>query len=146
MNVVAHRFDPGPVHLLRLPTGADLYRAITDYVQASAIEAASVTFLGAVERAALRYYDQVEREYRDFLIDEHLEVVAGVGNVSMLDGEPFLHIHAALADDQGRAFGGHVNEGTAVFAIEVTIHQLEGSPPQRRFDERTGLNLWEYED
>ena len=134
--------QPGPVHLVRLETGSDLYDSITAYVRGAGIAAASVTFLGAVERAALRYYDQDGKAYRDFTIDEHLEVVAGVGNVSLLEAEPFLHIHAAFADDAGRAFGGHVNVGTVVFALEVTLHELVGDAPVREPDDCTGLTLW----
>ncbi|MBT8212262.1 MAG: DNA-binding protein [Acidimicrobiia bacterium] len=140
--MIGYQFHPGRVHLVRLATGSDLYDSVTTYVRDHGIGAASVTFLGAVQHAALRYYDQDEKVYRDFEIAEHLEVVAGVGNVSLLDDAPFVHIHAALADAEGRAFGGHVNTGTIVFATEVTIHELEGEPPVRDADDCTGLTLW----
>jgi len=138
----AHQFHPGRVHLIRLATGSDLYDSVTRYAIEHGIAAASVTFLGAVEHASLRYYDQEAKTYRDFDIAEHLEIVAGVGNISLLDGAPFLHIHAAFADGEGRALGGHVNVGTVVFATEVTIHELEGEPPVREPDDCTGLTLW----
>lgn len=140
--MTSFRYAPGPVHLVRLPTGGDLYDGLTSYAAEHGVGAASVTFLGAVRRASLRYYDQDEQEYLDFTIDRHLEVVAGVGNISLLDGAPFLHIHCALADREGRAFGGHVNAGTEVFALEATIWELEGDPPVRAPDDCTGLTLW----
>ena len=140
--MIRYRFDPGPVYLVRLATGEDLYDAVTDFARREDIHAASLTFLGAVRRASLRYYDQDDREYRDFVIDRHLEVVAGVGNLSLLDGEPFLHAHAAFADADGNAFGGHVNTGTEVWALEVTVWRLEGTPPRREPDDCTGLTLW----
>ncbi|NNF68888.1 MAG: DNA-binding protein, partial [Acidimicrobiia bacterium] len=138
----AYQFHPGRVHLVRLATDSDLADSVTAYATEHGIGAASVTFLGAVKHASLRYYDQDEKVYRDFDIDEHLEIVAGVGNISMLDEAPFLHIHAAFADSEGRAFGGHVNAGTIVFATEVTIHELDGQPPVREPDDCTGLTLW----
>jgi len=134
--------QPGPVHLLRLDTDDDLYDTVTEYVRDHRIEAAAVSFLGAVRRASLRYYDQQAKQYVDFTIDEPLEVVSGVGNVSLLDGEPFLHIHAAFSDERGGGHGGHVNSGTVVFALEVTIASLEGKAPERRPDDCTGLTLW----
>ncbi len=140
--MIDYRFEPGPVHLVRLARGADLYDGLTDYARRHDIRAASLTFLGAVRRASLRYYDQEERRYVDFAIDEHLEVVAGVGNISLLDGAPFLHAHAAFADADGRAFGGHLNSGTEVFALEATIWQLSGKAPVRAPDDCTGLTLW----
>lgn len=140
--MIAGRFAAGPVHLIRLDHGSDLLGEITRYVTEHDIRAASLAFLGAVQRAGLRYYDQNGKRYQDFTIDEHLEVVAGVGNVSLLDGKPFVHIHCALADEDGHAFGGHVNEGNVVFALEVTLWELHGTPMVRRPDDCTGLTLW----
>lgn len=140
--MIDYRYTPGPVHLVRLGCGEDAYDSLTEYARTNNIRAASLTFLGAVRRASLRYYDQDERRYVDFTIDEHLEVLAGVGNLSVLDGEPFLHAHAAFADADGRAFGGHLNRGTEVFALEATIWQLDGTAPVREPDDCTGLTLW----
>ena len=138
----AYRLDTGEVHLLRLATGDDLYDAIAAYAADHGIAAAWITYLGAVRSASLRYYDQENRDYLDFHIHEHLEVLSGTGNLSLLDGAPFLHTHAVFGDSAGRAFGGHVNAGTEVFALEVEIRVLEGDPPRRLPDDCTGLTLW----
>lgn len=140
--MIGHRLVPVATHLVRLDCGDDLYDGITTYVRDHDITAAAVNCLGAVRAASLRYYHQEERRYLDFTLDRHLEVVAGVGNVSLLDGKPFLHLHAALADAEGRAFGGHVNVGTEVFALEATIWELSGDAPVREADDCTGLTLW----
>jgi predicted DNA-binding protein with PD1-like motif len=138
----ARRFEPGPIHLLRLEQGEDLVDAITAYATNQRIQAAWFTYLGAVSRAALRYYDQVEMAYRDFTIDEHLEVLSGVGNVSLKDGAPFVHTHAALGDAAGRALGGHINQGCTVFSLEVRLEELNGEAPVRTLDQASGLSLW----
>ena len=137
-----HSYESGPTHLLRIPTGEDLLGSLDEFVRSRSIAAAWLSYLGAVQTAALRYYDQEHREYRDFHIHEHLEVVSGTGNVSLLDGEPFIHTHAVFADAAGHAFGGHVNYGCEVWALEVKIEELRGDPPTRTFDEPTGLSLW----
>ena len=134
--------DVGAVHLFRLPAGADLYEGISAYVSERRIEKASLTFLGALRRASLRYFDQEAKVYRDFILDRHLEILSGVGNISLFEGKPFLHAHAALGDEEGRAFGGHVNVGTEVFVTEVTLWELTGEAPERTLDETCGLALW----
>lgn len=136
------RYTPSRVHLLRLDTDGDLYDSITTYAERHGITTAWVNFLGSVRHAALRYYDQTAKQYEDYVLDEPLEVVAGVGNISLLNGQPFVHIHAALTDAAGRGCGGHVNRGTVVFAMEVMIQELEGVPPAREPDDCTGLTLW----
>jgi uncharacterized protein len=140
--VIDHRFEVGRTHLLRLPTGSDIVTEITGFAEENGIEAAWLTYLGAVRRAALRYYDQNALEYRDLTIDRHLEVLSGVGNISLLDGRPFLHTHAVFGDDQGRAFGGHLAVGCEVWSLEIRLDELSGDAPVRRFDEGTGLSIW----
>jgi predicted DNA-binding protein with PD1-like motif len=134
--------ESGPIHLVRLNTGEDLLDGITEYVTDAGIDAAWLSYLGAVSRASLRYYDQDARAYRDFELDQHLEVLSGVGNVSLLEGAPFVHTHAAFADGAGKAFGGHLNSGTTVWALEVRIQQLIGEPLMRTPDDCTSLSLW----
>jgi uncharacterized protein len=140
--VTGYELTPGTTHLLRLPTGADIVTEITRFCEERGIEAAWLTYLGAVRRAALRYYDQDALEYRDFTIDRRLEVLSGVGNISLLDGAPFLHTHAVFGDEQGRAYGGHLAVGCEVWALEVRLEELIGDPPVRLPDEATGLSLW----
>lgn len=135
-------YQPGPIHVLRIDTGEDLLGALDAYVAENGIAAAWLSYLGAVSSAALRYYDQDKQEYRDFHLHEHLEVAAGMGNVSLLDDQPFIHTHAVFADGRGRAYGGHVNYGCEVWTLEVKIEEFEGEAPVRTFDERTGLSLW----
>jgi predicted DNA-binding protein with PD1-like motif len=121
-------FDPGRIHLLSLDTGSDLYETVTDYVVEHDIRAASVAFIGAVRRARLAWWDQQEEAYRGFAVDEPMEVVSGLGSVSEADGRPFVHIHVSLADREGHLIGGHVEPGTEVYAMEITIQELVGEP------------------
>ena len=137
-----YRFESGASHVLRLETGADIVGSITEFATDQGIPTAWINFLGAVRRASLRYYDQDTREYRDFDLDRHLEVLSGVGNISLLDGKPFVHAHAAFSDEAGAAFGGHLNAGCEAFVIEVRVEELIGDPLIRAFDESTGLSLW----
>jgi predicted DNA-binding protein with PD1-like motif len=86
---------------------------------------------------------QKERKYHFVELSQPLEILALAGNISLKDGQPFVHAHITLSDQEGRAFGGHLAEGTRVFACEFTIQ--EGHAPvtlARSFDEETGLFLW----
>ena len=138
----SYRLQPGAIHVLRLDRGADIVDSITDYAVAHHVQTAWFTYLGAVSRASLRYFDQTEMVYRDFTVDRHLEVLSGTGNVSMLDGAPFVHTHAAFGDDTGAALGGHLNRGCMVFSLEVSLQELVGDALVRSPDPETGLKLW----
>lgn len=137
-----YSYQTKQVHMLRVETGSDLLGAIEEFVESQEINTAWLSYLGAVKRASLRYYDQDKQEYGDFQIDEPLEVLVGTGNVSLLDGRPFVHTHAVFSDEDGKAFGGHVNQGCEVWALEVKIEEYEGESPIRLPHDETGLNLW----
>jgi hypothetical protein len=96
--------------------------------------------MGAVQDAEVWFYDQAEKEYLSVQFDEPLEVAACVGNVALLDGEPFAHTHAVLSRRSGQSLAGHLNAGT-VFAGEVYLRAFE-EPLAREHDDVTDLDLW----
>jgi predicted DNA-binding protein with PD1-like motif len=126
----------------RLATGSDLVEELERFCAERDIRAAWVSALGAVSRAAYRYFDQEAKRYDDLSSDEHHEIVGFIGNISMLDGKPFLHAHATFADRNGATVGGHLTPGCRVFLAEVTIREMTGVDLVRTPDEVTGLNVW----
>lgn len=135
-----------PVRTLmgRLPKGGDLLEELNAFVRQAKVSAGEVRAIGAVERATLGFYNQESREYEFHQLDQGLEIVALVGNVSLKDGEPFVHAHVTLGDDQGRLFGGHLAPGAPVFACEVIVTEFASETPfVRALDEPTGLPLWD---
>jgi uncharacterized protein len=69
-----------------------------------------------------------------------------VGNISLKDGNPMVHAHITLADEAGKAYGGHLIPGTVVFACEFILQVFEQPLLERGFDEATGLPLWSMND
>ncbi|TCD48788.1 PPC domain-containing DNA-binding protein [Chlorobium sp. N1] len=129
----------------RLEKGADLLRALAEICRSEGITGGRLEAIGAVTAAVIGYYDQEERRYRFTSFPGGREIVSLTGNVSLLDGEPMVHAHIALADREGRVVGGHLAEGTTVFACEYLIEEhepAEGDPLTRSLDEATGLKLW----
>ena len=122
-------FDPGRTHLLSLSRGDDLLEVLASFARSNGILAATITLLGSVTRADLSWYDPETADYRTFVVEEQLEVASGTGNISLFEGAPLVHVHAVFADSSGKAFGGHINPGTTVFALEATVQELVGEPP-----------------
>jgi predicted DNA-binding protein with PD1-like motif len=89
------------------------------------------------------FYDCEAQKYENFVFEKPMEVLSLVGNVSLKDGQPFIHAHITLSDEKGQSFGGHLMEGTIVFAAEFIIEELEGENLEREFDKTTGLALWD---
>jgi predicted DNA-binding protein with PD1-like motif len=132
----------GPAHILKPPFGSDLLRELQKFVLAKNITLAWLSGVGAVSRATIRYYDQPKQEWVDLVLDRNLEVAGMWGNVSLLNGEPIVHAHIVLADDQGRCYGGHLADGTVVFNLEILMTTLSGPAVTRKMDAQTGLTIW----
>ncbi|KTG07931.1 DNA-binding protein [Haloprofundus marisrubri] len=126
--------------LARLETGADWREEIEEFAEREGIDSAWFNAMGAVQDADVWFYDQDDKEYRSVQFDEPLEVAACVGNVSLLDGEPFAHTHAVLSRPSGQALAGHLNAAT-VFAGEVYLRTFDESL-EREHDDVTDLDLW----
>ena len=130
--------------VVRLKHDADLIQSITELARSRGIEAGTFTAIGALKRAKIGYYDQKNHKYREMGIESPHEVVSCVGNLSLSEGEPFVHAHVVLADEKGNTKAGHLLQGI-VFAAEVHLHQLAGLKLERKHDELTGLWLWSVE-
>ena len=136
------KVNPRELFVGKLGHGADLLKEITDVCQKGNIQFGRVEALGAVKRARLGYYNQQTREYQFLVLDQPLEITQLIGNVSLKDGNPFVHAHITLADETGKAYGGHLAPGTVVFACEFILEACDGPVLERGFDEETGLPLW----
>lgn len=137
-----HIVTPQRIYMGRLEHDADLLASLTRFCAQENITLGRIEAIGAVKKAALGYYDQDQKTYRYFEIDRHLEILNLTGNISLKEGKPFVHAHVTLADDQGRAYGGHLIPGTPIFACEVVIQAFDGPEMQRETEPVTGLPLW----
>lgn len=126
----------------RLDCGSDLLGALTSICNDNGVTLGTVSAIGAVQKARIGYYHQDTHKYEFREFDQHMEILAVIGNISIKDGEPIVHAHITLSDREGRAFGGHLSPGTVVFACEYVIEIMTGPRLERGFDEQTGLPLW----
>lgn len=128
--------------LVRLPKGADLLEAIANAFIDRSIMKAAFTVIGAVDRAVIAFYDPETRSYLNKEFEGLLEIGACTGNVSMKDGEIFVHAHIVLSGHDFACVGGHLMPGTVIFASELFGDPVPGEIPVREFDDATGLTLW----
>ncbi len=144
--MVINKYKESSVIMGRVPHGADLLEWITELLVKEQITLGTISLIGAVSQAAYSYYNQAEQTYHTIgPVEKDLEILSAIGNISLKDGEPFAHIHIIFSDDNGKAFGGHLVNGTIIFAGEFHITLLSGPTLQREIDKITGLNLWRSE-
>lgn len=141
--MASREFERGRRLVARLPYGADLLEAIAAVADEHGVLVGELRAIGALQRARLAFYDQQSHVYGEWSLDQPLELVTLLGNVSRRDGGTAVHVHATLADHDGVCFGGHVAPGCTVFACELFLQELvDGEPLERAYDDETGLPLW----
>ncbi|MBN1796921.1 MAG: DNA-binding protein [Sedimentisphaerales bacterium] len=134
--------EPQRTIIGKLDFEGDLIGQLNDIAGKNNILLGKVEAIGAVKKARIGYYDQNTFEYQFMNIDEHLEITSLIGNISIRDDKPFVHAHINLADENGVAYGGHLAEGTIVFACEFIMTEYTGPEFVRALDEQTRLPLW----
>jgi predicted DNA-binding protein with PD1-like motif len=134
---------PGRKIIGRLAKGDDLLAALEHCAREHGITLGKVEAIGAVSQARVGYYNQAERKYYCLDLARPLEILSLIGNISLKDDKPMVHAHVTLSDHEGRAFGGHLAEGTLVFACEFILQEYQSATPLvRQMDDPTGLFLW----
>lgn len=136
------KFKLDEAYLGRLKKDDDLLNKLTEIVKEEEITTGFIKVIGAVQNAKIGFYNQKTHEYQYKNIDREMEIVSCIGNISILDGEPFIHAHITLADQDGSCYGGHLAEGTTVFASEFFIQPLKGDKLERKYEKKTQLTLW----
>lgn len=117
---------------LRLHPGADLKAELAELGQRDTVRAGIIlTAVGSLSHAELRFADCEEGTS----LPGPWEIIALSGTLSP-EG---LHLHAALADGEGRVVGGHVLDGCRVYTtVELVVGVLEGWRFGREHDPATG--------
>jgi len=136
------KYESGRIFMAGLKKGKDLLNELSRIVTEKNIETGIIKVIGAVSSANISYYDHNKQKYIYNEINEGLEILNCTGNISVLEDKPMIHAHITLANKKGEAFGGHLAEGTKVFASEAYIQELKGHKLIRTFKEDTGLTLW----
>ncbi len=129
------------IYAFRLPPGVEIVAALTDYCSAHNIQQGLIQGMGAVHAPEIGSYDFDEQNYHYLELEGDWELVAFNANVSLKEGQPFIHPHVMLASPGGEVRGGHLLRAEVIVG-EVAIQVLVGAPQERLVDPLTGLRLW----
>jgi predicted DNA-binding protein with PD1-like motif len=89
----------------------------------------------------LGYYK--EGQYKYIQLEGPLEIASCTGNIAVDEkGETIIHAHIVVTNERGKAFGGHLMQGSIVGATaELAIIEAADLTLQRAFNEKTNLKL-----
>lgn len=114
----------GRAYVVVMETGDDAVAELQHFFIAEEILSAEVTGIGGFARATLGYYDMDEKRYLSIEIEDQVEVVSLIGNVTAYNDAARLHAHCTVGHRDGRTSGGHLLAGTVRPTLELTVHEL----------------------
>ena len=123
-----------------LKAGARVPDDILAIARTEKISTARVEAIGGVEELRLAYFNRRTKRYEEQDFKEFLEVTGILGNVTLKDGKPFLHIHGTFGRRDLSALAGHVMSAKVFPLLEVVITPTKNRA-LRRFDDELGLNV-----
>ena len=123
-----------------LKPGTSLTDGLLAITKREKIRTAKVEAIGGVKQLRLAYFNSKSRRYEEHEYDEFLEVTGLIGNITLKDREPFLHLHGKFGRRDMSVIGGHVISATVFPLLEAVITPTTNRA-LRRFDEKVGLNV-----
>lgn len=131
----------GKIVFARFFEDEDLLEAITQAAEKGRIKAGFFILMGTLKKAKMGFYHN--GQYQQIEMDEPLEIVSCMGNISVKENKPFAHTHIAVSNRKGEVFGSHVLPGCIIAATgELVLVEAVGVELQRELDEKTQLYLW----
>ena len=130
----------GDTYIVRIDKGEEILTQLKVFAEAEGVKLASITGLGAVKDFTVGVFDPNAKVYQPNRFQGVYEIVSLVGTINTMDDAFYCHVHMCAADQQGRAFGGHLNEAVISATCELTVTRLPGRT-DRMFSDEVGLNL-----
>lgn len=130
----------GDTYIVRMDPGEEILTQLKAFAEQEGVKLASVTALGAVNDFTVGVFDTNAKVYKSNRFQGVYEIVSLVGTINTMNDAFYCHLHMCAADQQGHAFGGHLNEAVISATCELVVTCLPGRT-DRVFSDEVGLNL-----
>ncbi len=133
----------GRVFVLRLDDNEDVLKSLESLALKEKVENGVFFVIGSLKEGSVVSGAETE-ELPVIPIWHHLKKnheILGIGNIFQMEGQPKIHMHAALARGE-ECLMGCLREESKVFLLEeIIIFELLGMEAFREKDVRTGLSV-----
>ncbi|MGA7126882.1 MAG: PPC domain-containing DNA-binding protein, partial [Chthoniobacterales bacterium] len=120
--------------------GDEVIAGLKKFAGQERLAASHFTAIGAFKDVTLGYFDWEKKDYIKIPVQEQVEVLSLIGDITLNDWKPNIHAHVVLGKRDGSTAGGHLIEARVRPTLEVILTE---SPEHliRRHDKRSGLAL-----
>lgn len=130
----------GKTYAIRIYKDAELVETVHQFLRDNRITSGSITGIGATDDVTIGYFDIVKKEYVHKQFREPFEILSLMGNVSLVDNDPFAHLHIILGREDFSTIGGHLVKANISVTCEIYLTAFD-IRIERIFDPETNLKL-----
>ena len=134
----------GKTIVMRIDRGEEVLTQLKAMALKENIKLASVRALGATDNFTVGVFKVDEKKYYANHFTGDFEIVSLTGTISTMNDEYYAHLHMSAGDEQGRVFGGHLNEAIISATCEMVVEVIDGRVDRAR-NEDVGLNLFKFD-
>lgn len=128
--------------LVRIEKGEDVVEKLFELVEKLQLKNGSISGIGASDNITVGLYSVEKQEYTKKNFTGEMEITSILGNISIMNDKPYLHMHITFADENLNVHGGHLNEAIISATCEIIISKID-EKVDRFKDSETGLNLYD---
>jgi predicted DNA-binding protein with PD1-like motif len=128
----------GPTYVVRLDPGERIVETLTALCERDAIGGGYLSGIGSAGEAEIGWFDAAAKGYVWSKVAGPSEIVSLTGNITKVDGRPFVHAHIALAGRDSALKGGHLKEAVVAVTCEITLVAFKDDIARKR-DEASGF-------
>ncbi len=130
--------------IVRIDRGEEIVESLKKLCKELNIKLGTITGLGATDNAVIGLFDTEEKKYYSKELKGDHEIAPIYGNISTMNDETYLHLHANLCNKENKSFGGHLNSAIVSATFEGVIDIIDGEI-DREFNDDMQLNLLNFE-
>jgi len=125
--------DEPKTFVLVFETGDEIASMLQQFANGRRLGGSSFKAIGALSHAKLGWFNWETKEYDEAcVLDEQVELLSLIGDVTLRDGEPQVHAHVVVGGSDGTAY---VRPTCELILTESPIHL------QKKLDPESGIAL-----
>ena len=131
----------GQNFLVYIQIDEPVMETLTSVCKNNGIMNGQISGIGAVKEIEIGAYDLDSKSYLRKQYPDNHELISFQGNITLKDGNPFIHAHITIGNHDLHTRGGHLFEMKVAVVGEFIIRNIE-SNVHREFDKNIGLAVW----
>lgn len=130
-------------YVVRILKGEEILTKLKELCVKENIHLGSISGIGASNKIEIGLFNTDTKEYKTTVMEGMFEITSLMGNITIRDGEVYLHCHINFSDSTLNTFGGHLVSAFVSATCEIFVTVVDGTVG-RKFDEEIGLNLFSF--